>query len=91
MSVLIINGSPRADGTVARILHIIEAEAERRGQADVPPGAPGEKMRGSACSESRSPAVWILRKENAVGIVRAASAVPKRIDSAASSRVGMKR
>ena len=28
MSVLIINGSPRADGTVARILHIIEAEAE---------------------------------------------------------------
>lgn len=31
MSVLIINGSPRADGTVARILHIIEAEAERRG------------------------------------------------------------
>lgn len=62
-------GNPFKCGLCGEAAHC-RSRNERRGQADVPPGAPGEKMRGSACSESRrfspvltgslSPAVWIF-------------------------------
>ena len=60
-------GNPFKCGLCGEAAHC-RSRNERRGQADVPPGAPCEKMRGSACSESRrfspvltgrrSPAVW---------------------------------